>query len=207
MPRPLEHADPTLLVAFAAKAAALPPEAWDRIGARCALLDSPTVAALLARVELFARSITPDSDPYSRPLVRSTMAMLGGMFGMLHEVSARLAPPDPQAFDRAMQQRHDQESAGRHVPGLDAALRIESLAQHVQADHPGTAAALRAVSLALMARRTSPPAVFDAIYRPFEPEIPFASLSPGEHAAQHGVGADGPVSPAGARTAGPVVDS
>jgi hypothetical protein len=184
MKSPDQHADPPVLMVFADKAAALPPEAWNRIGERCALLDPSTVTAFLGRVELIARSVTPDPDPYAQPLVQSTMAVMGNIWGMMLEVSARLAPLGPEYFERA-RPRGDQGSTVGRVAGMDAFLRIQGLAQRQQAVHPGTAAALRAVSLALMVRRTPAHATFEAVYRPFEPEIPYASLSPspGEHAA------------------------
>jgi hypothetical protein len=182
MAAPHQRSDHGLLIAFAGRAAALAPDAWDRIAERCSRLDPSTVEAFLGRIELLARSITPEPDPYAPlPLIRSWFAAMGGAYGVIQEL-ARLTPPNPEEWERTTR-ASGPGPAHLPEPGARAFMQIEALAQRQLSKHPGTATALRAVSLALLAYPKSRPASFDAIYKPFEPEIPFASLSPGEHAA------------------------
>ena len=152
--------------AFARQAAALTPEAWDRIGVRCGALDAHTFEAVLGRLELAARANTPPANPYQKPLVGSVMGFMGVVWSTLEEVVARLPFDD---LERATKSDRD--------PGLSAVLEIAQLARREQRRHPGAAAALRIVGRALSIYSKSVPDRFDAIYAPFEPEIPLASLT------------------------------
>ncbi len=139
--------------------------------------------AFLGRVALQSRAVTPELDPYTpAPLVRSTVATIGGVIGVVLE-ALRLLPSDPEAFERASQPRTDRPPPTPDEPFRLAWMKVEALAQRQQARHAGTATALRAVSFGLTWDPKSRPAAFEATYKPFEPEIPFASLVAGEHAA------------------------
>ena len=166
--------DTRRLQAFAARLAELAPDAWHRINSRCALLDPFSIETFVGRLALYSRSV-PDADPYRLPGLRPFLATMSSALGLLTEVAARLGPSDPEAFDRAAQ-RHPKKTAADF-------MRLETVAQRQQRDHPGTASALRAVAHGLLWQQKASETGFAAIYQPFEPEIPLASLEPVEPAA------------------------
>jgi hypothetical protein len=170
---------------FAIEAARLDSEAWERIASRCALLDLPTLSGLFGRAGLFAHSVVPAANPYTAPFVQPAMALLGMALGMLTELSVQIAPPRPEVFEDAAERECKEGPAAGRDPQLVAFLTVQGLAQRQQRRHPGTASALRAISFALMARSIAGQARLAELYSPFEPEIPFASLSAGagSHAA------------------------
>ena len=180
-----ENATASMLAAFAARAGLLDAAAWERIAARCAVLDLPTVSGLFGRAGLFAHSFTPAADPYSRPFLQPAMGVFGTVLGLLLELSVEFAPPEPERFERWAARIRERASAAGPDPKLEPFLAILGLAERQQGRHPGTAAALRAVAIALIARPMAPEDRLAAVYKPFEPEIPYASLAaePGEHAA------------------------
>jgi hypothetical protein len=168
---------------FAQRLAALDEAAWSRIRARCALLDRDLIG-LLGRAELFARSVLPDSDPYSLPLYRPTTAALGAAFGLLGEIGLLLGGPDPDGFQRtAVRLLQDHADSPREV-NQAAFLTVLAAAARNRRDHAGTAAALQAIAFSLLSGARAPADVA-AVYGPFEAEIPFASLDtgPDQHAA------------------------
>ena len=161
--------DNTRVQAFAARLLELTPDAWERINTRCALLDAFSVEAFVGRLALYARS-APDADPYRLPGLRPFLTTMSSALGFLNEIVARLGPVDPEGFDRAAL-RHPNKTCAEF-------MRIESVALRQQRDHPGTASALRAVGHGLLWQQQAGDAGFAAIYQPFEPEIPLASLEP-----------------------------
>ena len=174
MPEPHKR-EPTLTPAFTSRVAELTPDAWERIHERCAALDSRTLEGVLNRLELFARAM-PDSDPYKDPLTRPVMAMIGRFLGFGFMVSDLLWRLDPKGLQRTMDRAANQPADPR-MPGFDHFMRLEMIVKRHDRNHPGTAAALRAVGFGLAWHRTIGPA-FTALYQPFEPEIPFDSLKP-----------------------------
>jgi hypothetical protein len=173
--------DPARLAAFAAKAEALGPEAWERIAARCGVLDEPTVRGFFSRAELASHSFAGLSDPYTEPFTAPLLGMLGGAWGLVAETLQLVRPFDRIEWEGALRKARE---SGRDNALAQALLRVLALAAGQQETHPGTASALRTIGLLLMIsshRAAANPAV---IYAPFEPEIPFASLSqPDQHAA------------------------
>lgn len=177
----MQHAvssDPVMVWEFAARLEALTPDAWERIHARCAQLDASTMSAFFGRVELYSRTF-PDTDPYAQPALKPALTVLGGVLGFVAEGIQLLVPPAARGFpERSTAQQQ------KLPKGMREWQQFESIALREEAGHPGTAAAIRAAGRILMVdHRTMPPA-FEPVYRPFEPEIPFASLVPPEPAAE-----------------------
>ena len=166
---------PSLVGAFAARVAELPPEAWDRIHTRCARLDGRTRDGVLNRIELYARSM-PDSDPYQEPMMRPAMAMLGRVFGFAHELLQLSSRPRTQIFERMREMPLPANL--KNPQDHRAIIDVELVAERYRTEHPGTASALRAVANGLSWQRKSLGPSFAALYQPFEPEIPLESLKP-----------------------------
>jgi hypothetical protein len=170
-----------LVGAFASRVAGLQPEAWDRIGARCAILDGASIVGVLGRAELLGRALTPDTDPYSQPFLKPVIATLGTLGGLFAEVALLFGAPEPGNFERAADRQHAHPDPGQ--PQLEPFLRLVAAADRQRPRHPGTASALYAVAIALLARRMVSQAELRKLYAPFEPEISFASLV--EESEQH----------------------
>ena len=173
-----------MLTSFARKVAELPPDAWDRVAARCGSLDQRTVDGFLGRAELVGRSFVPDTDTYQHPFVHSAVGAWGTLCGLALETTHALSPSGSVRFEHAAGSWLP-PGAPLSKPLSDALSRLAAVANAQRPSHPGIAAALFAVGLVFIARRTIAPTSIAAIYRPFESEIPYASLSQGsqEHAA------------------------
>jgi hypothetical protein len=177
------HPDLPRLAAFAARLETLDDAAWGRIAARCGLLDGRSVGGFLSRVELFARSIMPDADPYTQPGARPAFAAMGTVLGILGEIAMALDGRSPEGFERESAGLRQRSPSDERTAGMAAFLAILARAARERPRHAGTAAALQAVAMALLVRPTSDHSV-QIVYGPFEPEIAYASLLPSEgHAA------------------------
>lgn len=171
------------LVAFATRLETLDESAWDRVAARCALLDGRSVDGFLSRMELFSRSLMPDANPYTQPGARPAMAAMGTVFGMLGEIAMVLGGPSPERYEREAARLRQQGTEDQRATGMAAHLTILGHAARQRPRHPGTAAALQAIAMALLVRPLTDRSV-QGVYGPFEPEISYASLlPPEEHAA------------------------
>ena len=180
------HAGPdfTRLVAFAGKLGELDEAAWERIHTRCATLDTQSVGGLLGRAELIGRSMVPETNPYAEPLWHSALTTLGTAVGTLTEVATLLGGPSADRYEREAQRLRHKVDSGKREEGPAALLSVFGAAARQRAHHPGAAAALQAVAFALLVN-PGWDSRLQAIYGPFEPEIPYAALAPdpGQHAA------------------------
>jgi len=167
--------DVSRLVAFAARLDGLDAAAWDRIAERCALLDGRSVDGFLGRMELSAQSLIPDTSTYERPGVRPAMAAMGTFFGVLGEVAMAMGGFSEERYEEEAARLRRRGSEDKQAAGLAAYLAVMARAARERSRHPGTAAALHAVAMALLPRAGSGGAAPD-VYSPFEPEIPYASL-------------------------------
>ena len=162
------------LITFAQRVGDLPPEAWERIAARCGVLDHRSVEAFLGRAELVGRVFTFDADPYRHPFVLSALGAWGTLWGLAMEVLHLVHTP------------HNDLPPGGPVPKpqSEALSRLAAVAHAQRPHHPGAAAACYAVGLALLRSKVAAASIA-ALYGPFEPEIPFSSLRPDpeQHAA------------------------
>jgi hypothetical protein len=174
-----------LALAFAARLQVLPSDAWERVALRCGSLDMSTVEGFFGRAELLALSVMLDVDPYKHPLVQPTLAAIGTMAGLVTELVRLVAPPDAAGVERSLARLRERAAAGVTNRPLEAFLAVEAVAERQRGPHPGVAAALGAAGLALMVQEGLPQSRLAMLYSPFEPEIPYSSLSPtsGEHAA------------------------
>jgi hypothetical protein len=180
------HAEHVALYdAFATAVAGLSPAAWERIEARCSVLDSPSFAALVRRGQLFATPYAlwlPDkAREHAVPRAiaafsRGVMQAIGVTYELLAEFDAD-APPRAEAEARP-------EPAPTGTPYVDAYVRASSLIESALAAreraHPGVATAVRSAAQAVLRHDWLPPDAFEAAYRYVAPEIPFESLADDE---------------------------
>jgi hypothetical protein len=176
-------ANAAMLTTFAQKVAELSPDAWERVAAGCAALDQRTANAFLGRSELVGLSFVAGTDPYEGPFLRSAVGVWGTLWGLALEATHGLSPSGAARLEAAAPWLPP--GAPLSKPLSDALSRLAAVACAQRPSHPGVAAALFAIGLAFIARRALTQASIAAIYKPFEREIPYASLMPGqeEHAA------------------------
>jgi hypothetical protein len=164
------------LVLLATRLERLDAEAWARIAARCAALDGQSLDGILGRAELLARSIVPVTSPYSQPGVQPALSAWFTGMGIASELAALIDDATPERYERRAAQLREKAGATKKDLGEAAFLVIRALAARNRRRHPGLAAAIRAIAYAVLAGR-EPDANLEAVYAPFEPELPFASLA------------------------------
>ena len=167
------------LIRFSEGLNTLDDAAWDRVATRCGLLDLRSVSGFLGRVELFARSVMPDANPYTQPGARPAMAAMGTVFGILGEIALLLGGPSPDRYETESARLRQRGAEDRHAAGTASFLAILGHAARQRPRHPGVSAALQAVAMALLVSPHADRNIQD-VYGPFEPEIPFASIQPSE---------------------------
>ena len=175
--------DYSRLLPWATKVEGLDDQAWERIAGRCAKLDQESVSGVLGRAELVARSAVPTTSPYAEPGLQPVLTAWFTGLGLVRELVALLTEGSPEHFERRAAQLRDRREPSSRDLGEAAFLSLQARAARLRVRHAGLAAALQAVGLAVLAGRR-PDDNLKAVYAPFEPEIPFASLWPSEeHAA------------------------
>lgn len=172
-----------MLTTFTDRVSSLAPDAWERIAARCDALDQRTASALLGRGELVGLAFVSGTDPYAQPFLHSALGAWGTLWGVALEATHALSPSGAARFEIGTGSWLP-PGAPLAQPYSDALSRLVATASAQRPTHPGVAAALFAVGLAFIARRAGSEGSVATIYKPFEGEIPYASLVPGsqEHA-------------------------
>lgn len=155
---------PNLLPAFARHLAALDDDAWRRIAARVPHLGGDSAQALLARGDTIAQGL-PSAVP------TPFRQLLGAAYAIQSEFPvASSGIPTPV-----------QIAASRLTPAQQAsALTSAALATLLDVQRsafPGVVACIEALVPSLIAPQSCSPEQREALYAPFEPDIPFASLS------------------------------
>jgi len=153
--------------------------AWERVATRCGELEDRSIDGFLGRVELFARSVTPETNPYTQPGARPAMAAMGTVFGILGEIAVLLGGTSRDRYETEAARLRQRGTEDPQAAGTAAFLAILGHAARQRARHPGAAAAVQAVAMALL---VSPHVDVNLhhVYSPFEPELPLASIQSSE---------------------------
>jgi hypothetical protein len=171
-----------LFAAYGARIAQLPAASWDRLRLRCADLNGRTFRSLVRRALLAAKPhelYVPDPArdvPLLRVVAGASRVVQAGL-ALAFEIGAEFDVPDSRTPDPPP--RRTQSTGDPTTDAcIDATFLIWAALAPVRRTDPGVAVAVRAAGDAVLRHDWLPRAVFDALYAPIEPEIPFADLEP-----------------------------
>lgn len=153
-----------LLPAFVRQLAALDDAAWRRIADRVPHVSGDSVPALLARGEAVAQGLFPAGPS----VLRTVLGIAHAVHSEFPAASGRIPTPAQIAASRLTPTQ--QESA------LTAAA-LATLLDARRTAFPGAVACTEAVVPTLIAPQFYSPEQRTALYAPFEPDIPFATLT------------------------------
>lgn len=169
-----EHVE--LLAKFGDRVAALSPEAWASIRARCTPLAGTSPVAIYARAQLRAAPasmLLPAADDI--PLISIIRGFTFGAITTLafvFDAAFTIAP----SLDEPSYARSGTTGKPTHDLCIDAMHRIKEAVQAQGPHTSGVSTAIDAAAQALLKRDFLSDAQFRDIYRWIEPEIPIASI-------------------------------